>query len=773
MAILSYAVWAGCGQEPADTPDTQPLLPLTQKRVNRELPSTPSLPSDKPVSPSVGTVSGSSLTKEGQQDTTAIRASIIKRLTNLLNDKTVDIQTAWQIMDDMRKSGLTATTLHRLFGGTSKDGPFSAHAIIIQTLAALNAQEVVPNIIGFLDDQDSLVRQAAVVAIGKLDAKNVIPKLEEMLTDPEAGVRLAAVRVLGDFGAQSATAKLVGLLNDKDNHVRQAAVNTLYKLEAREAAPAIIKLLSDQDNDVRNNVFEFLVKFAPREQIVSELVEILKTKEGWGYYAGRFLKKLDARESIPELISILGEWGNRRDADTAIMLIGSQEAGPGLIGLLDSEEYEVRKSAARLLGRLKISESIPELITLLNDEVSMVRNAAVIALGEINATAAIPAIQILLNDNEAYVRASATEALVKLGVREAIPELIKILENSGYGNRDWIIRRLPTLGVRESVPVLARLLETEKDHSVCSACADVLVEFSAKETLPDLIRLLKREDRDIQLEIAQAVGQLGSKESIPALMELYIGIINSEHCYYSETQTVEHALDELGASSIPELIDHLKDKNEDEDTLNIYDINKFNLSEVHSYLIQLMRDNDNYIRRLSIRSLAAIGFKGAIPDIIGLLKDEDTDIREAAADALGELEANEAIPTLKELINDEEPYVRSSVIAALAGLGDKDSIPALISLLGDKNPSIREFAVCIVLRLGMKEAVPELVKLLKDESQTVRGVAGIALVEFGAKNQVPPAITDDIKYIWSPNYYKRDIKRRARAVLKELGIRNE
>jgi hypothetical protein len=89
------------------------------------------------------------------------------------------------------------------------------------------------------DDDDDLMRQSAVLAMGRsADQRWSRPVLAE-LRSSNAGMRVEAAVSAGELGLTAAVQRLVSLIDDSDSSVREAAAIALGKIGGREAKRAL------------------------------------------------------------------------------------------------------------------------------------------------------------------------------------------------------------------------------------------------------------------------------------------------------------------------------------------------------------------------------------------------------------------------------------------------------------------------------------------------------------------------------------------------------
>ncbi|MFH0887908.1 MAG: HEAT repeat domain-containing protein [Planctomycetota bacterium] len=231
------------------------------------------------------------------------------------------------------------------------------------------------------------------------------------------------------------------------------------------------------------------------------------------------IRALDAKEAIPELINLLDDEDKCYMAMVTLGGLGAKEAIPKIINLLDDEREGL--TATRVLGELGAKEAIPKLMNLLNHKYEEMRVAAVQTLSKLGAKEAIPELTNLLNDESGQVRLTAACALDNLGVRDvAIPEITKLLNDESISVLLSAACALGDLGAKDvAITELIKLLKTGKlappVASVFRAsAARSLGRFDARESIPELIKLLDDEAWEVRQAAGDALGELDDKEII-------------------------------------------------------------------------------------------------------------------------------------------------------------------------------------------------------------------------------------------------------------------
>ncbi len=216
-------------------------------------------------------------------------------------------------------------------------------------------------------DPDPRIRAAA--------ARAGAPGLEE---DPDAAVRLAVAATSED------QALLAGLAQDREPLVRARAADRLHDVAA------LVALSHDASSVVRLFATHSLSRLASQ-----------------GAADARVARQLQALASdSPDAYQRWkAAWGLGYMADSEAVLVQ----------LLDDADVDVRREAARSLGRLASSGAVPELVRMLDDPNSFLRRTAAQSLGEIGDPRALQPLRQAAQDQTRLVAAAAARALTRLG----------------------------------------------------------------------------------------------------------------------------------------------------------------------------------------------------------------------------------------------------------------------------------------------------------------------------------------------------------------------
>ena len=194
---------------------------------------------------------------------------------------------------------------------------------------------------------------------------------------------------------EQALEKLISNIDNQDRNIASRCIEALGKIGNVRAVDPLLKKLSDLSNQSSSGLF------------TKRFLRIITIKA---------LGNLKDPKSIHLLNKIKSE-GTEYDmahAVVALSKIGDDPAFTDLIGLLKSDEKNIRFIAAEALGNLQNKEATDALIQALSDKEWFVRDAAAESLGRLEAFQSIPHIESMLDDPVSFVRNTAAEVLNRL-----------------------------------------------------------------------------------------------------------------------------------------------------------------------------------------------------------------------------------------------------------------------------------------------------------------------------------------------------------------------
>lgn len=184
----------------------------------------------------------------------------------------------------------------------------------------------------------------------------------------------------------------------------------LEQLEGRgrETVDSLLHLLGTPDARDRNTVREILTEMDSLS--LAPLMRVLEEGGGEPSWAGEELAPRRPEDGVP-----LEGWRRRERRLVCDILgrIGSPEALPAVLTVLEDPSWSLRSAAAEALGRIGDPRSVPALCHALGDRHPQVRVKAAWSLGRMDSVSVLPCLVRALSDDYFGVRWLAAEALAR------------------------------------------------------------------------------------------------------------------------------------------------------------------------------------------------------------------------------------------------------------------------------------------------------------------------------------------------------------------------
>lgn len=233
-------------------------------------------------------------------------------------------------------------------------------------------------------------------------------------------------------------------------------------------------------------------------------------------------------EAVPYLLDKLNSQ-HAREMWTLIDVLGKigEPAVMSLIDSLKSDNKDVVKLSARILGDIKDKRAVTPLIELLREGDFNIRSHACESLGKIGDTTASIPVSLCLKDSVESVRKSAAVALGRIKDSRAIPHLITGLSDPHFSVRMTSVSALREIG-EPSVKPLIELLNHSSDTIAVYLTIESLGKLKDKlseaksigRAIKPLVARLESEDWAIRGFTVEALGKIGDKKGIKAIRNL-------------------------------------------------------------------------------------------------------------------------------------------------------------------------------------------------------------------------------------------------------------
>ena len=201
------------------------------------------------------------------------------------------------------------------------------------------------------------------------------------------------------------------------------------------------------------------------------------------------------------------------------------EAKGDIRGLMKALRYpkdsEVRKKAAKALGRIRDTQAADALAIAFPDEDEGVRMAVVKALEQIGGMQSTIALVRVLTDENEKLSLEVVKALVKIGEPSVSPlaKMLKMLKEKDRLVCERVISVLGQIGNAQAVELLVEALKDENEN-VRRAALQALEGIGWQPAdLNQLAKMLKNKDRLVRERAVSALGQIGDAQVVELLVE--------------------------------------------------------------------------------------------------------------------------------------------------------------------------------------------------------------------------------------------------------------
>ncbi len=348
------------------------------------------------------------------------------------------------------------------------------------------------------------------------DAPPFIQKAAQELDSVDASERIAAVTLLTEIDDPSAREVLAEALRHPAADVRDIAAKALVEAKDLRALPAILDAIRYKRWD-RLNVSS-LVELG--EATVPTLVAILRDPSQGAqirYCMANALGDMLNDQSLEALHDLLQSPEPDLRIRALDSLAGHPRALPWILEAVQDENPGVMATALKGLKHYQGTEVVAALVDGLKHPSLAPRQAAADALVEVADASAASALLQALQDDDNWLRSRAKDALAKVIDPTLIPALFQMLEEAPY--KSPIVDLLVQLKGDVVVNRMIELLKSEKTGLRATA-AHALGHLGDRAAVPALLVALKDEEEDVRKFSAFALGDLKDPTAVTDLIPI-------------------------------------------------------------------------------------------------------------------------------------------------------------------------------------------------------------------------------------------------------------
>ncbi len=414
-----------------------------------------------------------------------------------------------------------------------------------------------------------------------------------------------------------------------------------------KAVNALIIALKDEVPKVRMYVAEALGKLgdkkakAPLKEVLSDPYPVVR------YATGEALARLRDPAGVPIIVQAIRDpevdYRRRARIAEALSILNDRGTISSLVSVIDDKDSpKVRKEVATALGVMYAQEAVKPLARRLDhrvEEMPSCRVACASALASIgDKKGGIPPLARTLNDPDVAVREAASEALkILVGTdRGVIPILIELLEPDE--TREYAEITLDSFfNQQNDIPLLSKVVGSTNRPARLYAIRK-LEKIKNPGGIFSLIEALEDPDTIIRARSATALGNLGFREPVPALIEFI------DDSSIMVAKCVVTSLGKLGDA------------------------------RADTAFLRIMRDEkrDWKVRVITANAIGKLPESAVLKPLLKYLRDSNWRVRYLSAVGLGELKAKRSLNALEYTASHEEhPEVRDAARISVGKLTEK------------------------------------------------------------------------------------------------------
>lgn len=423
---------------------------------------------------------------------------------------------------EVERAAVARTMIAKLGPGTAQEG----RLWMLKQIENIGRGEVVPTLVGLLNDQDALVKERARRALSNNPSPAASQALRAALATADTPAwRVAIIDALGyrkDLASVPAIAQLAG---GPDPQVASTAVAELSAIGGPDAVRALQMAKGTATGPLRKNVIDALLLSADRMNrmgtmepaaAIYQSLYVPGEARGVRIAALRGLVVARGARAIPTLTTVLsgdddqmrviasrltGEISGPATTRALAALVpglptagqiallnelgdrGDAAARPALIAAAKSPDNGVQLAALRALGQIGTAADVAFLAQTAAATPGATADAARASLAQLHGTDVNPALVQDLAGSTPKIRAELIRGLTSRRYNQASAALLPGLQDPDAGVRASTVSALGVLGDAKVLPALVTLMATTQDAAQQASVSNAVGAII--NTLPD------------------------------------------------------------------------------------------------------------------------------------------------------------------------------------------------------------------------------------------------------------------------------------------------
>jgi twitching motility protein PilT len=329
--------------------------------------------------------------------------------------------------------------------------------------------------------------------------------------------RLTALEILADSGRDEAVATLADSVDDDSEKVRSLLAERAGRIPGEASVRTLMKLALDKKAYIAEKALEGLKRLADESSLPAVIQCARHDNVTIRAAALATLGDIGTSDQLELLIQGIkdSDIHIRQAAENAVTRISQRvdiDRTNVISGLLQDEDVNVRRAAARIIGEIDTPKILDNIFVYMQDDDWWVRESVVKSLTRLKDPDVYPAAVELLRHSDPALRRYAIDILVNLENNQAVESLLMLLKDADWWVRERAAIALGKLGSKDVIPMLADLLAIPK---LRPAAAEAMGNIGDQSAVQPLLNHLQDSNTESRLAILSALEKIKSFDSIP------------------------------------------------------------------------------------------------------------------------------------------------------------------------------------------------------------------------------------------------------------------
>jgi len=321
-----------------------------------------------------------------------------------------------------------------------------------------------------------------------------------------------------------------------------------------------------------------------------------------------------------------------------------------------------------------------------------------------------------LRSNDVTLRSDAAHQLGKLGDERAVEALVEALTDSDEYVRKSAVTALRRIGGPGAMEGLRKALADRSEQVVLQA-VNGLRDMRDGEAVEPLIRVLTRRERSLQLAATDALVRIGT-DAVGPLMEAF----KDRALRRRIGNQIWKILVDMGTKSIDPLLQMLNDENQYVRLTAISVLGRIGDRRVAAPLVHLFLD-DPRMQEAVVTTLARLEERKVLEPPASQAADRELFLPKEAVDGFLSRPREEVTKVFTEALENPSAKVRRFALKALYALFGDAALDRLVAALDDEDIDVKRLAIKIMGKMRNKRVVDPLVQLILHDGEQVEEVA--------------------------------------------------